>query len=145
MDLFRIDTRRTRVHLENAGDRWCCNKDQRPKWLVFRSETTFHQAGRMTGNGFISHRHAPDKSTSGKCRRQVVLQQRSATKVAGVQIGNDISPSWSHDGKWIYFASTRAGQEYIWKMPATGGAATKISDQSGWCSDRKRHFTKLVA
>jgi Tol biopolymer transport system component/DNA-binding winged helix-turn-helix (wHTH) protein len=36
-------------------------------------------------------------------------------------------PSWSRDGKWIYFAS----KHQVWKMPANGGAATQITQQGG--------------
>jgi eukaryotic-like serine/threonine-protein kinase len=49
------------------------------------------------------------------------------------ELGNNISPSWSHGGKWIYFASRRTGQIHVWKIPVTGGAATQVSEQSGWC------------
>jgi Tol biopolymer transport system component len=47
--------------------------------------------------------------------------------------GNDISPSWSHDGKWIYFASRRTGQTQIWKMPSIGGPATQVTWRNAWC------------
>ena len=40
-------------------------------------------------------------------------------------------PDWSHDGKWIYFSSTRSGREEIWKMPSSGGEATQITRNSG--------------
>ena len=40
-------------------------------------------------------------------------------------------PYWSHDGKWIYFASTRSGREEIWKMPASGGEALQLTRNSG--------------
>ncbi|MGA7411838.1 MAG: hypothetical protein WBW33_15270 [Bryobacteraceae bacterium] len=30
-------------------------------------------------------------------------------------------PSWSADGKWIYFMSTRCGEQQIWKVPAETG------------------------
>jgi serine/threonine protein kinase len=40
-------------------------------------------------------------------------------------------PYWSRDGKWIYFSSTRSGQEEIWKMPSSGGEATQITQNSG--------------
>jgi Tol biopolymer transport system component len=40
-------------------------------------------------------------------------------------------PYWSHDGKWIYFASTRTGREEIWKMPSNGGEAVQITRNSG--------------
>lgn len=44
----------------------------------------------------------------------------------------DIVPFWSHDGKWIYFASNRTEQIQIWKMPAEGGAAVQITQQGGF-------------
>ena len=40
-------------------------------------------------------------------------------------------PYWSHDGKWIYFSSTRSGREEIWKMPYNGGEAVQITRNSG--------------
>ena len=38
---------------------------------------------------------------------------------------------WSHDGKWIYFSSTRSGREEIWKMSSSGGEAVQITRNSG--------------
>ena len=43
----------------------------------------------------------------------------------------DILPYWSHDGRWIYFSSTRSGREEIWKMPSSGGEALQITRNSG--------------
>ena len=40
-------------------------------------------------------------------------------------------PYWSHDGKWIYFSSTRSGREEIWKMSSSGGEAVQITRNSG--------------
>ena len=40
-------------------------------------------------------------------------------------------PYWSHDGKWIYFSSTRSGREEIWKMSSRGGEAAQITRDSG--------------
>jgi eukaryotic-like serine/threonine-protein kinase len=40
-------------------------------------------------------------------------------------------PSWSHDGNWIYFTSTRSGREEIWKMPSSGGEAVQITRNFG--------------
>jgi Tol biopolymer transport system component len=39
-------------------------------------------------------------------------------------------PSYSNDGRWIYFGTKRSGQYEVWKMPAEGGVATQIT-QSG--------------
>ena len=41
--------------------------------------------------------------------------------------GNSL-PSWSHDGKWIYFASGLADSSLtIWRAPAEGGRATQLT------------------
>ena len=40
-------------------------------------------------------------------------------------------PYWSHDGKWIYFSSTRSGREEIWKMPSNGGETVQITRNTG--------------
>jgi Tol biopolymer transport system component/DNA-binding winged helix-turn-helix (wHTH) protein len=44
----------------------------------------------------------------------------------------DVAPSWSRDGAWIYFASTRSGNLQIWKMPSQGGAAVQITRKGGF-------------
>jgi Tol biopolymer transport system component len=44
---------------------------------------------------------------------------------------DDVSPSYSRDGRWIYFGSSRSGQFEIWKMPAEGGDAVKITSTGG--------------
>ena len=44
---------------------------------------------------------------------------------------NDILPSFSRDGRWIYFASTRTGSFQIWKAPASGGDAVQVSPNAG--------------
>ena len=46
----------------------------------------------------------------------------------------DFVPSWSRDGRWIYFCSDRGGKEnwQIWKMPAEGGPATQVTQKGGF-------------
>jgi Tol biopolymer transport system component len=48
---------------------------------------------------------------------------------------NNTRPSWSHDGKWIYFGSTRSGGEHrwqVWKAPAGGGEAVQVTKMGGY-------------
>ena len=40
-------------------------------------------------------------------------------------------PSWSRDGKWIYFESDRSGQWRIWKTPVSGGSAVQVTWNHG--------------
>jgi tricorn protease-like protein len=39
----------------------------------------------------------------------------------------DFSPVWSHDGKWIAFASDRYGNFDVFIMPASGGEAKRLT------------------
>jgi Tol biopolymer transport system component len=43
------------------------------------------------------------------------------------------SPSWSRDGKWIYFASNRSGEFQVWKMPSEGGTPMLVTQNGGKC------------
>ena len=45
---------------------------------------------------------------------------------------NDGNPSWSHDGRWIYFDSARAGAQQVWKISANGGEAVQITEARGY-------------
>jgi Tol biopolymer transport system component/DNA-binding winged helix-turn-helix (wHTH) protein len=45
---------------------------------------------------------------------------------------DNLSPSWSHDGKWLYFASKRGNEPFeVWRMRAGGGAPTKVTRNGG--------------
>ncbi len=44
---------------------------------------------------------------------------------------NETHPSFSRDGKWIYFTSDRSGELRIWKMPASGGDAVQVTPNAG--------------
>jgi Tol biopolymer transport system component len=44
----------------------------------------------------------------------------------------DSVPSWSRDGKWIYFSSTRTGRSEIWRVPVEGGAEEQVTRDGGY-------------
>ena len=41
--------------------------------------------------------------------------------------GEQVQPTWSADGTYIYFSSTAGGQRNIWRTPAAGGAAQQVT------------------
>jgi Tol biopolymer transport system component len=45
---------------------------------------------------------------------------------------NDILPSWSRDGKSIYFASDRSGKWQVWKQDVAGGEARQVTNGGGF-------------
>ncbi len=45
---------------------------------------------------------------------------------------NDRLPTWSRDGRWIYFASDRTREQQVWKMPAAGGPAVQVTRRGGY-------------
>ncbi len=68
---------------------------------------------------------------------------RTGTKIYKIKLGSaapqlltadeyeNRCPSWSRDGKWVYFASTRSGRYEVWKIPADGGTPVQITKQGG--------------
>jgi Tol biopolymer transport system component/DNA-binding winged helix-turn-helix (wHTH) protein len=44
---------------------------------------------------------------------------------------HSVCPSWSRDGKWIYFGSTRSGKWQVWKVAAGGGTAVQVTQRGG--------------
>ena len=45
---------------------------------------------------------------------------------------DNVTPSVSHDGKWIYFSSTRTGRSEVWRLPAEGGEALQLTHGGGF-------------
>ncbi len=45
---------------------------------------------------------------------------------------DNLSPEWSRDGRWLYFASKRGNEPFqIWKMPTQGGTPTRLTKNGG--------------
>ena len=45
---------------------------------------------------------------------------------------DNLSPSWSRDGKWLYFASKRGNEPFqVWRIPVRGGAPIQLTKNGG--------------
>ncbi|MEZ4807151.1 MAG: S41 family peptidase [Flavobacteriales bacterium] len=51
----------------------------------------------------------------------------------------DMAPVWSHDGRWIAFASNRYGNADVYIMPSIGGPSKRLTFNSAW--DTPSDFT----
>ena len=45
---------------------------------------------------------------------------------------NGAIPSWSRDGRWVYFTSTRTGRNEIWKIHPDGSSETQVTQSGGF-------------
>jgi Tol biopolymer transport system component/DNA-binding winged helix-turn-helix (wHTH) protein len=42
--------------------------------------------------------------------------------------------SWSHDGRWLYFASNRSGKWQVWKRTVDGGQPVQVTSNGGFAA-----------
>lgn len=85
-----------------------------PRWSPDGAEIVFDS--RPNGNADILVVGA-----NGQNARPVVAEQ-----------SNDAVPSFSRDGRWIYFASDRGGTWNVWKIPRGGGAPVQVTRDGGF-------------
>ena len=119
---------------------WVSNRDGRnpvqltaignagtPRWSPDSKSIVF-DANRKSGAGLYT----------------VALGGRAAPRLLTPDGTEDRCPSWSHDGKWIYFASRRTGRFEVWKIPAEGGTPVQLTRKGGHAAlespDGKRVF-----
>jgi Tol biopolymer transport system component/DNA-binding winged helix-turn-helix (wHTH) protein len=86
-----------------------------PRWSPDGTQIAFETRG---------NQHQPDiyviAAEGGKPPRRFTTED-----------SEDIRPSWSHDGKWLYFCSNRSGSFQLWKQPVAGGPAVQLTRQGG--------------
>ena len=107
---------------------WLCNDDgSDPQQLT-------HLDGPMPN---LSH-WSPDGqqvlfslSSKGKWNLHVFEVQSRQIRQLVASPFNDLGPTYSRDGRWLYFASDRSGEFQVWKMPAEGGAAVQLTQNGG--------------
>jgi Tol biopolymer transport system component/predicted Ser/Thr protein kinase len=47
--------------------------------------------------------------------------------------GRGVLPSWSRDGRFIYFASNRTGRVEVWRVAVEGGTEEQLTTEGGAC------------
>ena len=91
-----------------------------PRWSPNGQQIVFDS--RVFGNGGNTDIFVVD-SRGGSPRR-----------LTSAASSSEAVPSWSRDGRWIYFASNRSGGWEVWKMPSTGGSAVQVTRRGGFAA-----------
>jgi Tol biopolymer transport system component/DNA-binding winged helix-turn-helix (wHTH) protein len=125
---FSPDGRRLAYMSDRSGtmEIWVSDRDgKNPRQLT------------STGNAGTP-RWSPDSQTvvfdaPGRQRSQIYLVNLNgaAARLLTEDEFENRCPSFSPDGKWIYFASTRTGRWEVWKIPAGGGATVQLTRLGG--------------
>jgi Tol biopolymer transport system component len=107
---------------------WICDADGSSPVQV--TSTGYSGAPRWSPD---SQRIAFDSNVSGHWQIYTVSARGGQARRMTNGPTNDTRPSWSHDGKWIYFGSDRSvGGWQIWKVPAGGGEPVQVTTKGGY-------------
>ena len=108
-------------------------------WVADRSGSHPRQLTNLKGSVASFPRWSPDGRTIVFHSRQKIYAALYTIDVATSTVRqlnydavNDTVPSWSRDGKWIYFVSHRTEGMQIWKVPAEGGRAIQLTSKGGF-------------
>ena len=78
-----------------------------------------------------SRRIVFDSRASGHAELYVVDADGGPARRLQTGTPDASQPSWSHDGRWIYFSVSQS-KKGIWKVPAEGGAAIQLTADGGF-------------
>ena len=135
---FSPDGRRVVFESERTGEHevWLAEADgSSPRQLT-------HGPGLMQG----SPRWSPDgrriafdsRSEEGGCDIWTIDADGASPRRLTQDPGDENMPSWSHDGRFIYFAARRegappeVGSSGVWRIPSTGGAEERMTREGGY-------------
>ena len=81
-----------------------------------------------------SERIAFDSAQAGSPDIYIVsIHQAKATRFT-IEQESEVVPSWSHDGRFIYYASNHSGTWQVWRKPVDGGTAEQVTREGGYAS-----------
>jgi Tol biopolymer transport system component/tRNA A-37 threonylcarbamoyl transferase component Bud32 len=126
------------AHLSTDGKRITFMSDRSGESEVWAADPTGANAVKLTSLGANPGypRWSPDGQTvafhsnaEDRPRGDVYLVAAEGGKVRNLTMdaSNDVFASFSRDGRWVYFSSTRSGAPFIWRIPVSGGDAVQVS------------------
>ena len=108
-------------------------------WLAGADGTNAVRLTRGSARGGSSPRWSPDgrsiafdvQGADGRCDVWTIRVDGSGLRQLTRDPANDYMPSWSREGRFVYFASNRTGRNEVWRVPASGGAEERVTGDGG--------------
>lgn len=129
---YSTDGRRIAFESDRTGNEevWTLNADgSRPVQLTSFGNSYSGSPRWSPDDGQIAF----DSNAAGKWDVYVMPSQGGKPVRFTQGSASSVRPSWSHDGKWIYYCASENSGPQIWKKPAGGGAAIQLT-KNGGCS-----------
>ncbi len=112
-----------------SGELWVCDKEGSSPVQIPSLPRSNPKHGRWSPDG---RQIAFDASPEGPRDIFVVSPDGGLPRRITSEPSTDMWPSWSRDGKSIYFASDRSGTWQVWKTPVEGGQAVQVTRGTGF-------------
>jgi Tol biopolymer transport system component len=106
-----------RSNRSGSNEIWESDREGRAAWQVTRVGGALTGTPRWSPDGT---RIAFDSRPEGQAEIYTMRIGSAMRRVTNAP-SEDVVPSWSRDGKWVYFASNRSGAWQVWRAPSDGG------------------------
>ncbi|HET9512683.1 MAG TPA: protein kinase [Gemmatimonadales bacterium] len=132
------------------GRRVAFTSDRSGNWEIWQADPDGSNAVQLTSMGAVAAGYphwSPDgqqivfhSNVDGQWEVYLVPAAGGKPRNLTSHPAPDAMPSFSRDGRWVYFSSARTGEQYqsVWKIPAAGGSAVQLTKGAGYAPQESR-------